>query len=357
MRRLLQYIALSLLILLLPSVAEAQQLRIGADFTTLFDNKEYSSMGFDESWTLFSSRLTPKVGVDWAERNELRVAVDLVQDIGYQEKFLSDAHLQLYYAYRAPRLKVLAGVFPREEMRGLRSPLFFDRTYCYYNNRIGGVLARFEAAKHPGAYVEFVFDYTGMRDFNTRESFMLITSAEDIIGGFSYGCDIMVGHYAKDDNPATDDGVVDNALLMPHIGYDFSAGGFDVALQLGYIQSLQRDRHFENMWLSPKGGELYVALSRWGVTLSNRVYVGENLLSHFDRYGTDLYHGKLIYRTTEGVHNTIIASYGNGFFSDTVRLEGGITLEYDGIGWGTRQWLQVSVALDYGFSRKHNNEL
>ena len=355
MRRLLRYITLVIALFTTIGVAEAQQLRVGANFTTLFDNKEYSSMGFDESWTLFSSRLTPRIGVAWAERNELMVAVDLVQDIGYQAKFLSDANLQLYYVYRAPRLKVLAGVFPREEMRGLRSPLFFDRTYRYYNNRIGGVLARFEAAKHEGAYVEFVFDYTGMRDFNTRESFMLITSAEDIIGGFRYGYDIMVGHYAKDDNPATDDGVVDNALLTPHIGYDLHLGKFDLQLQLAYIQSLQRDRHFENRWLAPMGGELYVALSRWGVTLSNRLYVGGNLLPHFDRYGTDLYHGKLIYRTTEGLHNTITASYGNSFFKDTVRLEGGITLEYDGIGWGTRQWLQVSIALDYDFSRKDKN--
>ena len=352
MRQLFRYVILSLVLSVSFDVAVAQGLRVGADFTTLFDNKEYSSMGFDESWTLFSSRLTPRVGVDWAERNELMVAVDMVQDIGYQAKFLSDAHLQLYYAYRAPRLKVLAGIFPREEMRGLRGPLFFDRAYCYYNNRIGGVLARFEAAKHPGAYVEFVFDYTGMRDFDTRETFMLITSAEDVIGGFRYGYDVVVGHYAKDLNPETDDGVVDNILLTPHLGYDLHLGEFDLELQLAYIQSLQRDRHFENVWLTPKGGELYVALSRWGVTLSNRLYVGDNLLSHYDRYGTDLYHGQLIYRTTEGLHNTITASYGNSFFSDTVRLEGGITFEYDGIGWGTRQWLQVSVALDYGFSKK-----
>ena len=352
MRKLYRYLLLSLVLSVTLNVAVAQELRVGANFTTLFDNKEYSSMGFDESWTLFSSRLTPCIGVDWAERNELMVAVDMVQDIGYQAKFLSDVYLQLYYAYRAPRLKVLAGIFPREEMRGLRSPLFFDRSYRYYNNRIGGVLARFEAAKHEGAYVEFVFDYTGMRDFDTRESFMLITSAEDVIGGFRYGYDVMVTHYAKDLNPDTDDGVVDNILLTPHLGYDLRLGEFDLQLQLAYIQSLQRDRHFENVWLAPKGGELYVALSRWGVTLSNRLYVGDNLLSHYDRYGTDLYHGQLIYRTTEGLHNTITASYGNSFFSDTVRLEGGITFEYDGIGWGTRQWLQVSIALDYGFGRK-----
>ncbi len=325
---------------------------MGADFVTLFDNKEYSSMSYDNSWTLFSARLSPKVGVAWAEHNELMFAVDMVQDFGSGAEFLSDVNAQLYYAFRAPRVKVLAGLFPRAEMRGLRSSLFFDRDYRYYHNTIGGLLARYEASQREGSYVEFAFDYTGMRDFDTREAFMIMSSGRDSIRGFGYGYDLMVGHYAKDSNPTTDDGVVDNILVVPHVGYDVSVGGFDIALQLSYVQSLQRDRHFENRWLAPMGGELLVAVSRWGVTLSNRLYVGKNLLPHYDRYGSDLYHSSPFYRTTEGVYNAITVSYGNSFFDDTLSLAAGITMEYDGTGWGTRQWIEVSVALDYGFSRK-----
>lgn len=334
----------------------AQDIVIGADFDMLFDNKEYSPMTFDESGTLFSARLTPKLGVKWAERNELMFAADLVQDFGHASKFLSDVNVQLYYAYRATKVTVLAGIFPRENMRGLRTPLFFDRTYRYYHNRISGVLARYEDPKWGDSFVEFAFDYTGMRDFDTREAFMIMSSGRMPIKWFYMGYDLLMGHYAKDYNPDTDDGVVDNLFVAPYIGYDFTAGEFDIDIRLTYIQSLQRDRHAENVWRAPMGGELYAAISRWGVTLSNRFYGGKSLLTHYDRYGADLYAGSPFYATTKGFYDAITASYEQRFLNNTVGVSAGITAEWDGTGWGTRQWIAVNVNLDYNISLKRKAE-
>ena len=114
------------------------ELKLEADFTTLFDNTEYASMKGVSSGTLFGARLTPKVGIKWQYRNQLMVGADLYQDFGHN-KFLSDAKLQLYYAFQDYNAKVYAGIFPRNAMKGLRSPLFFDPAYCYYNNSISGV--------------------------------------------------------------------------------------------------------------------------------------------------------------------------------------------------------------------------
>lgn len=337
--------------------ASAQELRIGADFTTLFDNREYAGMSIDESGTLFSARLTPKVGIVWAERNELMFAADMVQDFGHDSKFLSDVNVQLYYAFRAPRVTALAGIFPRSEMRGLSSPLFFDRDYRYYHNRIGGVLARYENPCFAGSYVEFAMDYTGMRDFDTREAFMIMSSGCMPIGWFNFGYDFMMGHYAKDYNPATADGVVDNILLTSYVGVAVAAGGFDIDVRLSYVQSLQRDRIHEHEWMAPCGGELYAAISRWGVTLSNRLYMGGNLFTYYGRYGGDLYYGVPFYATTKHIYDAITASYGHSFFDDTVSIEAGITAEYDGTRWGTRQWLQVAVDLDYGIGLKRKKQV
>lgn len=335
------------------SNTHAQTLRLGADFTTLFDNREYASMKYHDSWTLFSARLTPKIGLSWYERNELILGIDLVQDFGSKAKILSDVNMQLYYGYRSERLRLLAGIFPREEMRGLRSPLFFDRSYRYYENRISGVLARYEG-KDKSSFIEFTFDYNGIRDHDTREAFLIMSAGEYAIHGLSLGYDLSVGHYAKDNNPETKEGVVDNIFAVPHIGYDIKAGKFDIGLQLSYIQSLQRDRYYENKWLTPLGGEFYCSLSRWGVTLSNRLYVGENLMPLYGRYGSNLYYGLPFYRTTEKIYDEISASYNNSFFHDTLEVGAGITMEYDGTGWGTRQWLQLRVNLDYGILLKRN---
>ena len=364
MRRFMLHIAL-LVVLLVgggSGTLTAQELRLGADFTTLFDNREYAGMEFDESGTLFSARLTPKVGVVWAKYNELTFAVDMVQDFGHNSKFLSDANVQLYYAYRAPRMKVLAGIFPRSEMRGLSSPLFFDRNYRYYNNRIGGVLVRYEDNKYKDSYVEFAMDYTGMRDFDTREAFMIMSSGRMNIDALYFGYDFYMGHYAKDYNPDTLDGVVDNLMLTPYVGYRFSANkrarliNFDLRLQ--YVQSLQRDRINEHTWQYPHGAELFVEVEWYDVRLSNRLYSSRGrLFTYYDRYGTNVYFGQPQYNVAKGgIYDAISLSYGRRFFNDTLAIEAGITAEYDGRGWGTRQWLQLSVDLDYGIKLRKSNK-
>lgn len=338
----------------------AQELKLGADFTTLFDNTEYAGMQGISSGTLFGARLTPKLGVEWRERNRLMVGVDMFQDFGYDAKFLSDARLQLYYAYDAPHVKVFAGVFPRSNMRGLQSQLFFDRSYRYYNNAIGGVLARYEDSRFEGSYVEFAMDYTGMRDFNTREAFSIMSSGCMNMPLFYFGYDFYMGHYAKDYNPETDDGVVDNLLLTPYIGYRFSANkkaqpiNFDI--RLSYVQSLQRDRINENVWNYPSGAELFVEVEWYNVRLSNRLYASQGqLFAYYDRYGSELYFGHPLYNVAkDAIYNALSLSYARSFFDSTLAVEAGITAECYGSKWGTRQWLQLSVALDYGVKFKNN---
>ena len=101
-------------------------------------------------------------------------------------------------------------------MKGLRSPLFFDPAYCYYNNSIAGVLARYDDSTNP-SYVEFAMDYTGMRSFDTRESFAIMSSGKHSFfkrGWLSYGYDFYMGHYAKDYNP--DSASTQNGMLPYH---------------------------------------------------------------------------------------------------------------------------------------------
>lgn len=365
MPRVFRYLTLLLALVLGGGYAlSAQELKLGAEFTTLFDNTEYASLEDASSGTLFGLRLTPKVGVEWKQQNQLMVGADLYQDFGHR-KFLSDAKLQIYYAYRAPRLELYAGIFPRSAMKGLRAPLFFDPTYCYYNNNLSGVLARYNDLDTP-SYVEFAMDYTGMRSFDTRESFAIMSAGKHsfkVYGWLSYGYNLYMGHYAKDYNPETEDGVVDNIMLMPYVEYESdklcSMGGYPLTIfaRLSYVQSLQRDRIGENVWQAPYGSELYVGVKWAGLELSNRFYRGKGtLLSYYDRYGADVYHGVPIYRTQKGIYDTIALSYCQRFFDNTLGVKAGITMEYDGIGWGTRQWLQVDVALDYGVSLKRKQE-
>lgn len=100
----------------------AQNLIVGADFATRFDNREYANNDFNESQTLFSARFTPRIGVEWMEKNRLIFGVDLLQNFGQhngaREPFLSDVKPLIYYQFNSKNVQANAGIFDRKEPAG-----------------------------------------------------------------------------------------------------------------------------------------------------------------------------------------------------------------------------------------------
>lgn len=340
-------ILIAALALLGASHLSAQELRVGADYVTLFDNTEYAAMKNQRSETLFSARLTPKMTLSWDRYNKLVVAVDLTKDFGDYLNLLSSKQVQFHYGYSTEQLSLLAGIFPRTEMRGVQSDIFFDRAHRFNHNLLSGVLARKES-KSGASFVEFAMDYNGKRTFDTREAFEIMSAARYAERSLYVGYDLLMGHYAKDYNGATRDGVVDNIILTPYLGYGVDIGSVKLDFGVKYIQALQRDRINENRWESPRGVQGCVSLEYRGAKVENMTYFGDALYTYYGRYGRDLYHGiqHMSPPHTDHPYNALTLSYREVFFSDTVFLDFGITLESDSRGMGTRQWLCVSVMLD-----------
>ena len=100
----------------------AQKILVGADFATRFDNREYANNDFNQSQTLFSARLTPRVGVEWQEKNRLVFGVDMLQNFGQhngaREPFLSDVKPLMYYRFSTENVRAAAGIFDRKELLG-----------------------------------------------------------------------------------------------------------------------------------------------------------------------------------------------------------------------------------------------
>lgn len=323
------------------SSLSAQELVAGADFATRFDNREYSGNAFSPSETFFSARLTPEFGVQWDGRNRLMIAVDLWQDFGDGSKFLTDAKPQIYYTFSAPRVTASAGIFPRTQLLGSYSEAFFSSDVVFYDNLISGVLANYHS---PRGYVEFALDWEGMRTTKTREKFRILSAGEyrgaRLYGGYAFS----MLHYAKSANETPDEGVVDYFLVNPYAGVRFHAF-FDFDLRLGYLQSVQRDRRIDQSW-SPKGGEFLFSMSRWGLSLRNHLYLGQNLMPMWGTYGSTVYTGSPFYGTTKHVYNKTSIDYERLFFHDTLGIKAGFVFHYDGVGVGVQQLLTVSVKLE-----------
>ena len=239
----MKQIALILTLLLAAAGASAQEVFIGADFDTRFDNREHSDCNIDDSHTFFSMRLTPKAGVIWSEKNRLVVAVDLLQDFGDKEhKFLSKVDPQIYYQFNSKTAQAVAGIFPRSLLLARYDPFFLGSAYSFYNNRIQGLAAHYKS--QTGSFIEFAIDWEGMRSYQTREKLRILSGGE-YKGRHWYGGYVMtLLHYAKTDNTELDEGVVDHILLNPYVGYRYE-GAYTFDARLGYLQSLQRDLRTE----------------------------------------------------------------------------------------------------------------
>lgn len=341
--------ALAALLLAVVSTVSAQEWGgvVGVGFETLFDNREYASMALDGSKTVFAARLTPEVGVQWASRNRLMVAAELMQDFGDGSKFLTEAKPRIWYQYEAPKVLAAAGIFPRDRLRGAYGEAFFDRAWLFYHARIQGVMGQFRTER---GFVEFAIDWEGMQGEGRRERFRILSGGQYdgrlLYGGYA----LSLLHFAKSSNPAPTEGIVDHLVLNPYGGIRFNAF-FDFDIRLGLLQSLQRDRIAEAGWKAPTGGMLDIRLSRWGFTLANMLYAGADQTPFRERYGDDLYACSTFYGTHDGFYNRTDLSWAGSFFDGSLDVRAGLLFHCDGTGFGMQQVLQLTVRLQKIFGR------
>ncbi len=93
----------------------------------------------------------------------------------------------------------------------------------------------------------------------------------------------------------------------------------------------------------PCGGQLDFSMSRWGLKLENNLYLGANLQPYYGFGGADFYSGERFYGTDKHIYNRTWIGYGHRFFNDTIDVEAGIALQYDGYTLGTQQVIRLSL--------------
>lgn len=354
-------VTLLLFAVLCAASVQAQNIIVGADFATRFDNREYSANEFGTSQTLFSARLTPYVGVQWDEKNRLIAGVELLQNFGEDSKSIKVSTV-LYYRFRAQKAAANAGIFQRKELMGDYSPAFFSDSTVFYHNLISGFMGRYHSTERPNTYVEMALDWEGMPTNESREKFRIFGGGRYTTGaGLYFGVAASMFHFAGEvDNR----NVTDNMLANPFVGWEFNAF-FDFDLRAGFLVAPQRARSVDNEWHTPCGAQIDFRLSRWGVKLMNNLYLGENLQPYYNdisnpttgaTYGQEgLYAGERFYSTTKGIYNRTWIGYDQRFFNGSMSLQAGMVFHYDGTALGTQQVVQLSVDIQKIFGNKNKN--
>lgn len=327
-----------------------------ADFTTQFDNRESQSDIYN-SETFFSYKFQPQVGLYLDSEHAVFAGGNLIRDMGARGKNQPDPEFFMYYYHNGERLNAFAGAFPRMYMTGLPAE-FFDWRWNFYDPVMEGVLLRYE---YDRLYVELSGDWCGKKSATQREQFMLystgwFTWVPTVVANkfrpddgrrpgnyvFSVGYHAMVQHFAASD---AEPGVVDNILFKPWIRVNRRFGSVGAA----WVQSFQRDRLHGDGWDLPNGFWVDLELHWRSLGMTNAIYLGDDLMPYWDRYGSELYKGDPFFRTTHGVYNRLEFYY-EPRLARNVSLRIGSIHHYDGASWSWQQLATLNVRL-HGPSR------
>ena len=355
MNRFLRNITLLAALLLGLGKAQAQEdikLLVGADYDMYFDNREFASCVFGESQTLFSSRLTPQIGIEWNRNNRLIVGMDLWSDFGNNTVTFSKVRPEIYYQFDSKKVAAYAGIFPREKMLGDYTEVMMSDSMRFYDNRVQGVMGQYKGDR---GYAEISADWCGMYSEASREKFRIMSAGRIYLDNyhrrFYAGYNFSMFHFAG--SKLIHDCVNDQLMLDPYVGARFNAF-LDFDVKLHYIQTFQRDRDNDEKYRRPMGGMLQLRMAKWGVFIDEQLYMGKDLQPYYRSfrseafpygYGGELYAGESFFGTSEHIYNITKVGYDKWFFGNTVRVNCYFAVLYDGTGWGNKQIVSVSVRL------------
>ena len=340
------------------TVVEAQTFEWDVHFQTRFDNREHDRTKLGTSRTIFGSVLSPTIGVSWGEGSRFMAGAEFMGDFGSAE-WMHKPKPIAYYRYADEHFSAYAGIFHRSAMIGTYANTIFSSSYTYYNQLLRGTLLQY---KGDLGKVELGLDWTGHFDkaTSTRECFRVF-SAGRIGGSFIYaGYSAQMFHLANSGTGAK--GVVDNIMVIPYVGVSFaSALPLDkFYIQLGWQQSIQRDRKVSKEFETPFGGELEFRIEKWGLGVLDIFYYGKNLLPFYGTYGSALYTCEPYYRAPYNILNHAELYY-TAIKRDGVTLKFQLKFKSDGKRMGFEQVANLNIHLNnkqFGqnitFGRKRN---
>ena len=174
---------------------------------------------------------------------------------------------------------------------------------------------------------------------------------------FFVGYNLTMYHHAgwdssEEPDPTVGDGVVDNVLVEPFVGVDFTRivpCMQELSLRAGWINGFQNDRKYVGEYVTPHGFQLEIKAQKWKFGIFNTLYAGKNLMPYYMTdnpsldYGPGLYWGEPWYRTNRIYDRHEL--YWQPLCNETMKLRVASVHHYDGHKWGWQQKVLFTVNL------------
>lgn len=277
------------------AVADAVEPTWSIDFGSVFDNRE-GDEGMNEARTFFFTTLAPEFGLRFSPKDRIAGGAVWTQPL---ENGVKDGKVipTLYYRHESDTWKFSMGMFPRTQLREPLPGFLWCDSLAYFQRNIRGALVQYN---HRHGFFDAYIDWRAMQSETRREAFNIVFHGEwrPKSKVFLTGAHAQMNHLAKTKNAPEGQSVVDNFLVNPYVGLDFSrATALDsLVVKAGALATIERDRRFGG-WKTPAG--LWVdAIFEWRfLGLRNSLYAGGKLFPLYSEYGSLLYQGESYYRS------------------------------------------------------------
>lgn len=266
------------------------------DFGSVFDNREGDDGMYDDK-TFFFTTLAPEIGLRLTSKDRIAGGAVWTQPL---ENGVKDGKVvpTLYYRHESDTWKFSMGMFPRTQLREPLPGFLWCDSLAYFQRNIRGALVQYG---HRNGFFDAYIDWRAMQSETRREAFNIVFHGEwrPRAGKLLMGGHAMMNHFAKTYHADDSQGIVDNFLVNPYVGVDFSRSTAldSLVVKAGALVTLERYRAYGG-WKVPAG--LWVdAVFEWKfLGLKNSLYAGGKLFPLYSEFGTLLYQGESYYRSS-----------------------------------------------------------
>ena len=340
-----RYLILTILALMLGrGAADALRPDWRVDFGSVFDNREGDDHVYDDK-TYFFLSLGAEGGLSFTPRDRIAAGAMWIQPL---ENGVRDSRVVpvAYYRHEDPRWKFSMGLVPRTQLRRQLPGFLWSDSLAYFQRIIRGALVTYD---HRCGFAEAYIDWRAHQSETRREAFNILAYGEwrPRAGRLLLGGHALMNHYAKTRNAPEDQSIVDNFLINPYIGADFSrlTGLDSLSVRGGMLMTLERYRGAGPGWRTPAGAWLEAA-ARWRwIEVRNSLYAGGRLLPLYDTFGASLYQGEAYYKTSfYDRADLLLHIYSNKFMN----LRGELNFNFSPSNFMFYQRLMVEISLSGG---------
>ncbi|MGJ1284903.1 hypothetical protein ACR79P_14485 [Sphingobacterium spiritivorum] len=204
----------SLLLLLLYTNSNAQNVGYQIDFLGYADNREFKAP-YTESKTIFGTRISPELYFKLSDNHTVHGGIHVAQEFGEREHKNPMLRPIIYYNYKNENFDFSIGHIPRYDLMKNTPRAILNDTLIYFRPNIEGMML---AYRNDHFQQRLFIDWTSKQSDKYREEFLVGMNGKVTVGDFYFSDDLILWHNALSANSDIDEHIQDNGVGIFKLG-------------------------------------------------------------------------------------------------------------------------------------------